>query len=261
MVLYEGESQHHNGGWQSATNLVHDWPMTVGERILAAREGRGWKRPELARRMGTTPQQIERLEKGQRRMSEEWLHRAADALELSPAELLGSGELLAADLPLNAQPFKFEGSSLQRISESLPIFGTALGAEKIVDNYAVEQTMLNSGDVVGYLKRPAILNGRSDVYGLYVQGHSMEPAFSAGATIVAETKRPPRIGDDVVVYLRPDDHEDDGARARCVLVKRLVRRSASFVELEQFNPLMNFRIQMDDVVRIDRVMTLSDLLT
>lgn len=260
MVSYDHRSQHHNGGWFDTANLVHGFRMTVGERIATVREVRGWKRPELARRMGTTPQQLERLEKGQRRISEEWLNRAAQALEVSPAELLQDGEVSLSPSQ-NAQPFKYEGPSLLRVPESLPIYGTALGAEKIVDSDAIEQTMLNTGEIVGYLKRPAILNERTDVYGLYVQGHSMEPAFSAGATIVAETKRPPRIGDDVVVYLRPDDHEDDGNRARCVLVKRLIRRSASFVELEQFNPFRTFRVQMDDVVRIDRVMTLGDLLT
>jgi phage repressor protein C with HTH and peptisase S24 domain len=88
----------------------------------------------------------------------------------------------------------------------------------------------------------------------------MYPVYSEGAPIVAETKRPPRVGDDVVVYLRPTGEDDDGSRARAVLIKRLVRRGHKEVELEQFNPPISFRIPAEDILRIDRIMTLDDLL-
>lgn len=236
--------------------------MEAGEKIAELRGRRGWSRPELARRMATTPQQLERLEKGQRRLTMDWLQRAAVALETDVTTLVADADLsaVAAGAP-NATPFKYEGASSQRMAENLPIYGTAIGTERLFDGDAVEQTMLNSGDTVGYLKRPTMLNGRGDVYGLYVQGSSMDPVFCEGATIVAETKRPPRIGDDVVVYLRPDDHnEDDGLRSRAVLVKRLVRRSGTWIELQQFSPALTFKIETADIVRVDRVMTLGDLL-
>ena len=207
--------------------------------------------------MATTPQQLERLEKGQRRLTTDWLERAATALETDIASLVTETEIAAKP---NADPFKFEGSSEVRMSEDLPIYGSALGAERVVDGDAIEQTMLNSGEVVAYLKRPTMLNGRSDVYGLYVHGASMDPVYCAGATIVVESKRPPRVGDDVVVYLRPEDEHDDGLRSRAVLVKRLVRRSATWIELQQFNPAITFRIETSEILRVDRVMTLGDLL-
>lgn len=234
--------------------------MAIGDQIARLREARGWKRPELARLMGTSTQQIERLEKGQRKVNEDWIARAAAALEVEPSQLMTDDPAPIAPTQ-NAQPFKYDAPSFERMAENLPIYGSALGSEKYVDGEAIEQTMLNSGDVVGYLKRPVILNGRTDVYGLWVQGHSMDPVFCAGSTIIAEMKRPPRIGDDVVVYLRPDGHEDDGERARAVLVKRLVKRSASFVELQQYSPGITFRLDMAEILRIDRIMTLGDLLS
>lgn len=244
--------------------------MTPGEIMAQLRERRGWKRPELARRMGTSPQQIERLEKGQRRFSTEWFERAADALDV-PRVLFLESETAALfahadDAPLpdeplpNAEAFKYEGASVERMHEDLPIFGTALGAARYFDGDAIEQTQLNSGEIIGYLKRPVMLNGRSDVYGLYVHGSSMVPVYSEGATLIAETKRPPKVGDDVVVYLRPQGADDDGERARAVLVKRLVRRAHNWIELQQFNPAVVFRIDAAEIVRIDRVMTLGDLL-
>lgn len=38
--------------------------------------------------MGTSPQQVERLEKGMRKLSQDWIERAAKALEVEPAVIL-----------------------------------------------------------------------------------------------------------------------------------------------------------------------------
>jgi phage repressor protein C with HTH and peptisase S24 domain len=160
--------------------------------------------------------------------------------------------------PSNAEPVAFEGQSMERARGDCPVFGTALGAERVIDGEAVEQTMLNTGEVIEYRKRPAITNGVERVYGLYVQGSSMYPAHRDGAFLFAQHDAPLRVGDDVVVYLRPLDASDDGTTARCVLVKRLVKRTAQYVELEQFTPAKVFRIPMVDVLRIDRVLTADD---
>lgn len=160
--------------------------------------------------------------------------------------------------PSNAQPVKFEGASLERARPDMPVFGTALGAEIIVEGEAIEQTMLNQGEVVEYRKRPTIANGIERVYGLYVQGSSMYPAHRDGAFLFVQWDAPLRVGDDVVVYLRPQSEDDDGSAARAVLVKRLVRRTAQYVELEQYRPEKTFRIAMKEVLRIDRVLTNDD---
>lgn len=164
----------------------------------------------------------------------------------------------------NAVPQAFEGASMERMKNDLPILGTALGADRIVDDHAIEQTNLYASEVVGYAKRPVILDGRADAYGIYVQGSSMEPAHADGALILVETKRPPRIGDDVVIHLRKHgdaDDSDDGQNARTVLVKRLLRRNGTTIELQQFNPQLTFRIAACDVLKLHRVMTLGDLLS
>jgi hypothetical protein len=160
-----------------------------------------------------------------------------------------------------SRPTEFEGASLERMRGDLPIYGTALGAEAIVDGDAIEQTSLNKGEILGYAQRPVILNGVPDVYGLHVQGSSMDPVHVEGAFIVAQKGKPLRIGDDVVVYLRPQDDTDDGKAARMVMIKRLVRRTAHYIELRQFSPDITFRVSTDDVLRTDRVLTLGDLLS
>jgi hypothetical protein len=158
----------------------------------------------------------------------------------------------------NGRPVEFEGASLAEVRNDLPVFGTALGAEMLVDGERIEQTTLNTGDIIEYRKRPPVSHGVEKVYGLYVQGASMYPAHRDGAFLFVQRDARLRVDDDVVVYLRPKDESDDGERAACVLVKRLVKRSAQFVELEQYNPAKVFRIAMDDVLRIDRVLTADD---
>ncbi len=162
----------------------------------------------------------------------------------------------------NAVPVPMEGASLEKMRENMPIYGTALGASRKVDGDAIEQTTLNRGEIVHYAKRPVLLNGRQDAYGLYVQGSSMYPAHPDGSMVVVAPNMPIRVGDDVIVYLRPTDPEDDdGVTARAVLLKRLVKRNGSFMELEQFTPPKIFRIGMDEIVRCDRVITVTEMLT
>lgn len=159
----------------------------------------------------------------------------------------------------NASVMAFEGEALDLPQESLPVWGSALGTARMFDGEAVEQTTLNSGDVMEYVKRPAILNGKRMAYALHVQGSSMDPALPEGEIVVACRDMPLSIGDIVVVYLR--DGEDDGNRARAVLVKTLVRRSASYIELRQYEPRMDFKVPADEVLRIDRVLTRREMLS
>lgn len=161
----------------------------------------------------------------------------------------------------NATPAApMEGASAQRMVRDVPVYGTALGAEAIYDGEAIEQTMLNTGEVVQYAKRPTILNGRTDVYALYVQGQSMYPRYRDGAMIFVEQKRQPHIGDDCVLYLhQPDD--SDGSRPSCVLVKTLARKSASYVELEQYQPTLTFRIDRERIGEMHRVIPWEELIS
>lgn len=158
----------------------------------------------------------------------------------------------------NAQAVQFEGASLEEVRDDLPVYGTALGAERIVEGDAVEQTYLNTGEIIEYRKRPPIVRGVEKVYGLYVQGMSMYPAHRDGAFMFVQRDAALRRGDDVVVYLRMNGDFDDGESASKVLVKRLVSRTARALTLEQFTPVLTFEIPMSDVLRIDRVLTADD---
>ena len=160
-----------------------------------------------------------------------------------------------------SQPIAYEGSSMQRMEKTLPVYGSALGAEQVIDGEAVELTTLNRAEVIEHRERPPILNGKRDVYGLYVQGSSMDPAFDDGDLLVVQRSASISVGDFVVVYIRPKDESDDGESATNVLIKRLVRRTAQHIELRQYQPPITFRIPAVDVLRIDKALRTRDLLS
>jgi len=157
-----------------------------------------------------------------------------------------------------AAPFRMEGASAARMRADVPVYGTALGSDQIFDGEHIEQTMLYSDEVIGHLKRPVLLDGRADIYGVYVQGSSMAPRFRDGETAFVEGKRPASVGDDVVVYLVSPDREGED-QFHAVLIKTLVRKSASYIELEQYNPPITFKVDRKAVRQIDRVIPWSEL--
>lgn len=211
----------------------------------------------VAAALGIATPRVTEMRKRERRVQQQ---------EMQPlAELLGMVERIdvVERAPSNATIVKLEGAALEDPDEDLPVWGSALGAAKEVDGEAIEQTMLNTGDTVEYVKRPTILKGRAKSYAIYIQGSSMHPALPDGEMAVAVADSPLAIGDNVVVYLRPVDADlDDGSRSRCVLVKELVRRTARYVELRQYQPEERvFRIDMAEVLRIDRILTRKEMLS
>ncbi len=110
-----------------------------------------------------------------------------------------------------------------------------------------------NGDAVDWVRRPPRLEGRTDVFGVYVEDLSMVPAFKPGALVIVEKARPPAPGDDVVIEIM------DGGEQRA-LIKNLVFSNHKIVRLQQYNPAKEIEIDRLQIVRMFRVMPLSDLL-
>jgi transcriptional regulator with XRE-family HTH domain len=71
--------------------------MSHPNRILEIRTARGLTQEELADLVSTSPQQIARLEKGQRKLTDEWMGRLAPALKVRKSELLVELGVLTPD--------------------------------------------------------------------------------------------------------------------------------------------------------------------
>ena len=90
---------------------------------------------------------------------------------------------------------------------------------------------------------------RAKAYAVYIVGDSMEPRYYAGELAHIHPGKPITIGAFVLVQIRP---EHDGDTPKAVL-KRLVKRSATKIVLEQYNPPKKFEIKADDIVSLHRV--------
>jgi hypothetical protein len=133
----------------------------------------------------------------------------------------------------------------------LPLRESALAGEWGEPGGGIEMMEVRSGTELDRLPRPRSLASDRDAYAITVVGDSMWPRFRPGRRVAVSPHPPVAIGDDVLVVLRRDGDIEHGVQL--VLLKELVRRTAAFVELRQFNPEASFRVDMTDVKAIEKV--------
>lgn len=129
---------------------------------------------------------------------------------------------------------------------SLPLFGSAQGADMEEDFETVE---VDLGEVLDYLQRPVSLADDQDSYALTVVGSSMAPRFKQGERVGVSPRARVEIGDDVIVQMRGENSN----RVRRVLIKELVRRSASHITLKQWNPERELQLARSDILSMHKV--------
>ncbi len=153
--------------------------------------------------------------------------------------------------------------TFRRLPKTLPIYGTALGANLEFGDeggvsVTVEQTEVHMAAPLDYMARPIGVTGRPDLYVVEVSGHSMEPRHEPGRRLLVDPRRSPGVGEDVVVQLRGPTF--DGEEIRHVLIKQLVRRRPGAVILRQFNPHLIFEVPNEQVGAVHRVMPWDEAL-
>lgn len=191
------------------------------------------------------------------------IDKLLEAIGMTPSQFYAmtapeaSADSRASEARARSLPFRTDGEV-----RDVPIVGSALGAdlEFTEDGQTVvaEVTDLFMDEVHDYARRPAALSNRRDVYVVTVVGSSMSDRYDPGDPVYVDPKTAPRLNEDVVVYLRQHDGHD-GERIHSVLIKRLVKRSASFVELLQLNPRLTFTVPMKDVAMIHRVIPYREM--
>lgn len=145
--------------------------------------------------------------------------------------------------------------TLKGALKDVPVYSSALAADIEFDEAGnglkpVEQTVFEMGEVVTHVRRPPGLLA-TKVYALFVSGSSMEPRYRPGDPVFVDPQRPPSIGDDVIVQLFSADTDNEEVVSG--LIKTLVRRTGSYLELEQYQPHITFRVPMQRVAQIHRV--------
>lgn len=101
-----------------------------------------------------------------------------------------------------------------------------------------------------------ILNAKRP-YAVTMKGASMAPRYWSGEAVLADPRRAPEVGHDVVVWL---ESGSDGTTSAGAIVGRLRDRAPAYLELELFNPPSTFRVPSETIFAAHRAVRLTELL-
>lgn len=151
-----------------------------------------------------------------------------------------------------------EPSSVRRVALPAPARGSMQNDVPVKGNAAGGSgaDFYMNGETIDYVRRPPGVARQAGIFALYVVGTSMYPKYEDGNLIYASSSRSPSIGDFVVVELHPS--EDGGDTPG--FIKRLIKRTASKIICEQFNPPKTVEFELRRVKALHRVVPLEELL-
>lgn len=202
---------------------------------------------QLARATGTTAAQISKLEKGERRLTVDWIARLAPALGIALADLL-------PPVASSPQPRRVEAPTALPGGDAVFVGHAAIGGPR--DYIPVrsagrggdEQEMFLADGPIDYVRCPPSLAQVRDAYAIYVVGDSMQPRFRPGQILHVHPFRPPQPGSGVVVT------KTNGA----VLIKEFVRQDRFVLQLRQYNPAESLDYAAAEVAAVHTVVGLQE---
>lgn len=223
--------------------------MALGDRLRAARELVGLDQAEVARQLGIAASAVSQWEAGKTTPAKKHFPWLARLYKVEQAYLLDDGAAGGAPPPEVSAPIPIDFPAERGMPRDVPIYGVA-AANETDGSFNIEAT------IVDYGRRPPALTAARDVYGLFVASDSMEPVYRRGDLVYVRRRLPPRPGDDVIIQIAAVIDGDQPA----AFIKRLVRRHADRVVVEQFNPPRELEFAADVVIALHRVLTLGEVL-
>lgn len=157
----------------------------------------------------------------------------------------GDGQELQSEVKDTMESFTLPNR--HEMKRDVPVLGTSVGG--------TGSDFSMNGDTIDFVRRPPRLEGRADVFSLYVVGDSMWPWRKPRSIIYCEAKRAPSIGDYVVIELRAPIGSPD----KPALLKELIGLTASRLKLRQYNPPREFEIERKRVEKMYRVIDTDEL--
>ena len=176
---------------------------TAPNPIRALRRAQGLTLQQLAEAARTTKSQIDKLEKGQRRLTVDWMARLAPALGCALGDLLS--EDLSAALPA-------------------PAFTATLPVKNLIA--AKNGTLRFAETPIDRVPRPPNLAHAQDAYALYVPDDSMAPMYRPRQLLFINPHKPPTPNGGTLVIAH------DGT----VLLRAFVKSTPKGATLRAYNP-------------------------
>jgi phage repressor protein C with HTH and peptisase S24 domain len=220
--------------------------MTRPNRIAEFRRRAGLSQEALAGAAGTSRSQIVKLERGERRLTLDWMVRLATALGADPKDLLPDTDGTPAERQGLAEPaYPFLGFLPASLNArpvdigppDLPVRGRAQGGEGAL----IFPDDLPPAD---WTYRPPQLRGVPDAFAVFASGESMRPMYRPGQILWIHPNMPLVPGEGILVVKR-DDH---------ALIKEFVRWTASELVVREYCPAeRELAIAIDAIRRTYRI--------
>lgn len=165
------------------------------------RHALGLSLQQVADRVGTSKGQIDKLEKGQRRLTIDWLNRLASALECQPFELLPGLSSPSMSSPSNdflpsaVSAESISPSGISGLPPGLPPVGGAISSEGLPTPLMIPLRghSLASADAASQAQQvpaPPQLVFSPSAYGFRVADTSMAPELMPGDLLYVDPDRP-----------------------------------------------------------------------
>jgi phage repressor protein C with HTH and peptisase S24 domain len=237
------------------TNPGYNHPIRIGmprihaNRIREYREAAHLSMQALAERAGTSAPQINKLEKGERKLTVDWMIRLGRALNVDPKDLMMTEAASDGEGPLAARtmfelPAGLNAVGIELGRPDLPILGRAQGGPSGVLMIPTEQRP------VDWTYRPPQLRGVADAFAVFAFDDSMHPMYKNGQTLWVHPHLPVKPGDGVLIIKSSDE----------ALIKELVRRTGGEWVLRQYRPREEeFALTRDEVRAVFRIVGVLDL--
>lgn len=172
----------------------------------------------------------------------------AKALQLDASRLSELSAVPAAAAQPNVRPADVPVPSRNDMPRDVPVMGTAAASSIGKGAFQFE------GGIIDYVARPPGLARAREVYALFVENSSMEPALHPGDLIFVSPHRPFRVGDHVVIQ-EPGTHDGDVT----AYVKIFERRTAEHIVTRQLNPPAEVKFGHAERLVVHKVLTMNEL--
>lgn len=222
----------------------------------------GGNESELARHIGTDPQNINNFMSGRVKSSKYW-REIGSALRIDDGEMQalmaeskrGRNTKLPKpftvsdyfpDMPKpNAKILPMQQSQPAQV-RMIPVLGEAVGGED--GEYAF------NGQALDYVPCPPSLANVPNAYVIFIDGESMVPRYMPGEVAFVHPGKPVRRGDHVVVQVKPNE---EGAPPRG-FVKKFVGWTSTKLFLEQYNPAKKLEFLRNHVISVHLIVLAGD---
>ncbi|HVJ54923.1 MAG TPA: LexA family transcriptional regulator [Aliidongia sp.] len=202
----------------------------IPDRLKQLRLARGWSLAKLGEMIGTSGQNVSKLELGKARLTLDWMNKFAQAFGIEPLELMQVAPRSSPPDPRQAGPDRFD---IPQYSvdprDMIPVRSAGRGGNG--------QSMFLEDGPIEWTPRPNVLKTVRDAYAIYMVGDSMIPRYHPGWLIYVHPFKPPARGRAVAVTLANNE----------VLVKEWLGQDATHLMLRQYNPAEELRIPLAEV--------------